>query len=108
MMFAGWCGGMSAARWLLMAGLWAGFLAVVVWAVLWLFPRGRRDSGGPRPGSGQPDDGEPGALDTGADLDRRLAAGEIDADEYLRRRGTLTGARCPAGHGGRDFMPCPP
>jgi hypothetical protein len=40
-MFAtGWCGGMSAAGWLLMAGLWAGFLAVVVWAVLRLFPRG--------------------------------------------------------------------
>jgi hypothetical protein len=48
-MFAtGWCGGMSAAGWLLMAGLWAGFLAVVVWVVLWLFPRGHRGPGGAR------------------------------------------------------------
>ncbi len=84
-MFAtGWCGGMSAAGWLLMAGSWAAFLAVVVWAVLWLFPRARRDAGEPLAPDGQ---------DPAADLDRRLAAGEIDADDYLRQRDTLTGAR---------------
>jgi uncharacterized membrane protein len=83
-MFAtGWCGGMSAAGWLLMAGLWAGFLAVVVWAVLWLFPHGRGDPGGPLPG-GQ---------DRAADLEGRLAAGEIDVDDYLRQRDALTGVR---------------
>jgi hypothetical protein len=32
MLAASWCGGMGAGGWLLMAGLWAGFLAVVVWA----------------------------------------------------------------------------
>ncbi len=84
-MFAtGWCGGMSTAGWLLMAGLWAGVLAVVVWAVLWLFPRGRRDSGEPQP---------PGGQNATADLDRRLAAGEIGVDGYLRRRDTLAGTR---------------
>jgi uncharacterized membrane protein len=83
-MFAtGWCGGMSAGWWLLMAGLWAGFLAVVVWAVLWLFPHGRRDSGGH----------QPGGQDPAADLERQLAAGEIDVDDYLRQRDSLTGAR---------------
>lgn len=83
-MFAtGWCGGMSAAGWLLMAGLWAGFLAVVVWAVLWLFPRDRNGSGAPGPGTRDP----------AADLERRLAAGELDVDDYLRRRDKLAGAR---------------
>lgn len=82
MVATGWCGGMSPAGWLLMAGLWAAFLAVVVWAVLWLFPRGRRDAGELQPPAGH---------DTAADLDRRLAAGEIDMDDYLQRRDTLAG-----------------
>jgi uncharacterized membrane protein len=72
---------MSAAGWLLMAGLWAGFLAVVVWAVLWLFPHGRSDSDGPGKGRQDP----------AADLERRLATGEIDVDEYLRQREALVG-----------------
>ncbi len=80
----GWCGGMGAAGWLFMALIWGGFLAVVVWAVLRLFPRGRQGPGEPLP---------PGGPDTAADLDRRLAAGEIDTDTYLRQRDTLTGAR---------------
>lgn len=78
---------MSTAGWLLMAGLWAGFLAVVVWAVLWLFPRvprDRRDSSEPQPPAGH---------DTAADLDRRLAAGEIGIADYLRRRDTPAGTR---------------
>jgi uncharacterized membrane protein len=79
-----WCGEMGLAGWLFMAGLWAGFLAVVVWAVLWLFPRARQGSGEPLP---------PGGPDAAADLDRRLAAGEIEADTYLRQRDALTGAR---------------
>jgi hypothetical protein len=33
MLATSWCGGMGVGGWLLMAGLWAGFLAVVVWAV---------------------------------------------------------------------------
>jgi putative membrane protein len=83
MFTAGWCGGMSVAGWLLMALMWGGFLAVVVWAVLRLFPAGRRDPREPLPPGGDPD----------GELDRRLASGEIDVDDYLRLRDTLTGAR---------------
>lgn len=79
----GWCGGLGVAGWLFMALIWGGFLAVVVWAVLRLFPAGRRRPGGQ----------EPPGQDAAADLDRRLAAGEIDTDSYLRQRDTLTGAR---------------
>jgi uncharacterized membrane protein len=96
-----WCSGMGTAGWLLMAGLWAGFLAVVVWAVLWLFPRGRRDFGDQQPPAGR---------DTATDLDRRLAAGEIGVDDYLRRRDALSGVRLPTGPSGtaeRDLEPCP-
>lgn len=42
----GWCGGPSLVGWLLMALLWGSFLAVVVWAVLRLFPCGRSRPGG--------------------------------------------------------------
>jgi putative membrane protein len=79
----GWCGGMGIIGWLFTALIWGGFLAVVVWAVLRLFPSGRR---GPR-------EQEPSGQDAAAELDRRLAAGEIDTDTYLRQRDTLTGAR---------------
>jgi hypothetical protein len=41
----GWCGGTGVAGWLFMALVWGGFLAVVVWAVLRLFPSGHRDPG---------------------------------------------------------------
>ena len=89
----GWCGGMGVAGWMFMALIWGAFLAVVVWAVLRLFPSGRRrDPGGQRPA------GE----DAAADLDRRLAAGEIDADTYQRQRDTLAGALTS-----RDVVPCP-
>jgi uncharacterized membrane protein len=74
---------MGVAGWLFMALIWGGFLAIVVWAVLRLFPAGRRGPG----------DQEPPGRDAAADLDRRLAAGEIDTDAYLRQRDTLTGAR---------------
>jgi putative membrane protein len=72
----GWCGGMGIGGWLLMGLLWGGFLAVIVWAVVRLFPRSR-------PGAGS---GESAA----STLDRRLAAGELDEDTYLRLRGELT------------------
>ncbi len=77
----GWCGGMGAAGWLLMALLWGGLLAVIVWAVLRLFPGGRSRPGEPGGGDG-----------AGSTLDRRLAAGEIDEDTYLRLRADLTHA----------------
>ncbi len=72
----GWCGGMGVGGWLLMALLWGGFLAVVIWAVTRLFARDRRAEGA--------DDSAQGVLD------RRLAAGEIDEDTYRRLRGELT------------------
>ena len=76
-----WCGGMSAWGWLLMAFLWGGFLAVVVWAITWLFPRSRC-----RP-SGHQDAVEQDAAEL---LDRRFASGEIDEETYRRIRGDLT------------------
>ena len=81
----GWCGGMGVGGWLLMAALWGGFLAIVVWAVMRLFPRSRQAAG-----SGEtvaPGGGESAA----SVLDRRLAAGEIDEDTYRHLRGELTG-----------------
>jgi len=77
----GWCGGMGIGGWLLMALLWGGFLAVVVWAVARLFPRSR--PGGGRPGA---DDDQ----DAASMLDRRLAAGEIGEDAYRQLQGELT------------------
>ncbi len=77
----GWCGGMGAAGWLLMALLWGGLLAVIVWAITRIFPPGRS-----RPAAPGVEDG------AGSTLDRRLAAGEIDEDTYLRLRADLTHA----------------
>lgn len=79
----GWCsGGMGAADWVFMALAWGASLVVVVWAVLRLFPSGRRrDPGRQGPAGG----------DAAADLDRRLAAGEIDAETYLRQRDVVPG-----------------
>ncbi len=78
---SGWCGGMGIGGWLLMALLWGSFLAVIVWAVTRIFPGSR-----PRPDQA----GAPGGESPGSLLDRRLAAGEIDEDTYLRLRGELT------------------
>jgi len=80
----GWCGGMGAGGWLLMALLWGGFLAVIMWAVTRLFPRDRAGSG--RSGT----TGGANAESAASTLDRRLAAGEIDEDTYRRLRGELT------------------
>lgn len=76
---SGWCGSMGVGGWLLMALIWGGFLGLAVWAVMRLFPRS-----GSRPAA--PDGGESAS----SLLDRRLAAGEIDEDTYLRLRGELT------------------
>jgi putative membrane protein len=68
----GWCGGATGvAGWVLIALAWGGFLAVVVWAVLRLFPSGGRGR----------DEGQPPGGDPAGDLDRRLAAGEISPDD---------------------------
>jgi putative membrane protein len=67
---------MGIGGWLLMALLWAGFLAVIIWSVTRLFPRGRP--------------GKDGGENATSMQDRRLAAGEIDEDTYQRLRGELT------------------
>lgn len=74
----GYCGAWGASGWLLMVGLWAGFIALVVWVVSRLFPSGQ----------------SPDALDV---LDRRLAAGEIDSDDYRRLHDELAGQARPTG-----------
>ncbi|MBI4939569.1 MAG: hypothetical protein HY830_02335 [Actinobacteria bacterium] len=66
----GSCTTMGIGGWLLMIGLWAGFLAVVVWGVSRLFPS-------------TPDG--PTAV-----LAERFAAGEIDTDTYRSARAELT------------------
>jgi putative membrane protein len=62
-MFSGYCAGLGVAGWVLMVGLWGGFLAVVVWAVTRIFPSAtRRDDAEDR-------------------LDRHVAR-DLDADAY--------------------------
>jgi putative membrane protein len=56
-------------HWLVMAGWWVLVLVVVVWVASRLFPAQR-----------------PGAREV---LDRRLATGEIDLEEYRRLRDEL-------------------
>jgi putative membrane protein len=76
---SGWCGNMGVGGWLLMAVIWGGFLAVIVWAVLRLLPRGTSRPAGPGDGD-----------NAASVLDRRLAAGDIDEDTYRRLRRELT------------------
>lgn len=74
----GMMGGWSGYGWLWMilpAFFWFGLLAVMVWAVVRVFPGGGR-SGGP---------------DAEEILRERLARGEIDAGEYERVLGLLRG-----------------
>jgi len=68
---------------------WVGLIALIVLAIRWLLRQDRaasqaqRDAAGV--GSGPPAD-DPLEI-----LRRRYAAGEIDDEEYQRRRKTLTG-----------------
>jgi putative membrane protein len=66
--------GMGAAGWLLMALFWIALMALVVFAVVRLFPA--RAEAGPAPRERLEDPGEI--------LKRRLASGEIDVDTYER------------------------
>lgn len=71
-----WYDSMGAGDWLVMSVLWVALIALIVWAVAHLFPRTGRDA---------PDLAErPEEI-----LDRRLAAGEIDAGTYDALRGKL-------------------
>ena len=64
-MFGGYCAGWGVAGWVLMIGLWGGFLAVVVWAVTRIFPSAAR-------------------RDDTQDLADRRVAGDVDADANRR------------------------
>ena len=70
----GYCGGMGVAGWALMVGVWLAVLGLGVWAVTRLFPSTRRRD------------------DLQAELDRRLASGELDATTYQHVRDELAGA----------------
>ena len=71
----GW-GWLMMVLWLL---VWVGFLGVVAWAGLtWI-----RGGSAARPSASRPDDAARNLLD------QRLASGEIDVDEYRRRRSAL-------------------
>lgn len=66
-------------HWLAMVGIWLLGIAMVVWAVSALFP-------------GQP------PPDAHRILDERLARGELDVDEYRRRRDALHTRARPRNH----------
>ena len=81
-MMNGWYGGMGAGGWPLMSIVWVAVVALIVWAVANLFPRGER-SREAAVAAERPDEL----------LDRRLAAGEIDAATYETLRAQLRAAR---------------
>ncbi len=70
-MMNGWYGGMGAGGWILMSAFWVVLIALVVWAVAHLLGRG-----------GRPVERVDLAERPEEVLDRRLAAGEIDAATY--------------------------
>jgi putative membrane protein len=70
---------MGAGGWILMALFWIALLALVVFALVRLLPAG---GAAHTPAHGSVD--EPRAI-----LDRRLASGEIDIDDYERLTRTL-------------------
>lgn len=76
-MMNGWYGSMGAGGWILMSVLWVLLVAAIVWAVASLAGRGA-----PAAARAEP------AERADEILDRRLAAGEIDAASYdaLRRK----------------------
>ena len=80
-MMNGWDNGMGAGGWVLMIFAWVALLGLVVWAISRLFPT---RAGG--------DSREQTAETPEETLDRRLARGEIDTDEYARLRDALISA----------------
>jgi putative membrane protein len=84
-MFNGY--GMGAAGWLLTALFWIALLALVVFAVLRLFPRAEPNASS-----------RERAEDPGEILKRRLASGEIDVDTY-QQLSAKVGPSSPSGRG---------
>jgi putative membrane protein len=67
---------------------WGGLILLIVLGIRWLL---RQERNGSRGASGQGTGSAPGAEDPLEILRRRYAAGEIDDEEYTRRRKTLRG-----------------
>lgn len=80
----GWGWGMGAGGWIAMVVFWVAVLALIVWAVARIFPGGSGREAGPW--SETPEE----------ILDRRFAAGELDAETYRSMRAALS-----AGQSGR-------
>lgn len=85
-MMWGYGGGWGWGAWFLMFALMLAFWAVVVWLIVKLV---RRDGGSSRAQPPQPV-GPPGQADPLHILDERYARGEVDDEEYQRRRAVLT------------------
>ena len=85
-MMNGWYGGMGAGGWVLMSILWVALIALIVWAVASLL---RHRDEGTRVSVNLAE--RPEEI-----LDRRFAAGEIDAAAYDAQRSKLREA-----HAGR-------
>ncbi len=84
-MMDGWSNGMGAG-WVFMVLAWVALIVLVVWAIGQLFPA--RSAG----------DSQERAPETPQEiLDRRLARGEIDTDEYARLRDALISAHGAGG-----------
>ena len=67
--------------WIFMLVFWVLLITVVVWVVTWLVPGSARGAG----------DRQQDVHETPLEiLDRRLASGEIDIEEYVRVREQLT------------------
>lgn len=82
MMYGGW-GGWGPM--MLMPLVWIALIGVIVWAVIALAQPGRRASSPPAYGQ-SPRYETPQEI-----LDRRFAAGELDADAYVQARDRLAG-----------------
>lgn len=66
----GWGWGMGAGGWIAMAVFWVALIALIVWAVVRVFPSADRNDAGPRAETPQ------------EILDRRFAGGELDVETY--------------------------
>lgn len=80
-MMYGWDDGMGAGGWVLMLFLWVALIVTIVWAITRLVPS-RTGGNGREERKETPDE----------ILDRRLARGEIDTDEYVKLRDALISA----------------
>jgi putative membrane protein len=84
-----WFGGVGLAELVLVllgVAFWVGLIALIFLGIRWLLRQERGGSQGSGVGSSGPSAEDPFEI-----LRRRYAAGEIDDEEYQRRRKTLKG-----------------